>query len=157
MKLHTLNGAEVYVPMEHLNQHTDVIPHLKGVLGLIDTGNQTIVKLTLDVGYVVGKSDLVATDENDVIVHATRTGRGWPTRFAKNRESVDCSFITCVLKRQGFNKYRMLTAYVGLAAEKEVGDFSIRTPEERARSEQFWANHALVWGSQEVEDGINPS
>lgn len=152
MKLYTADNCLVYVAMEHLKQHESVLPYLQEALSKVWTHADAHIKVTLDMGRVVGKSDLVATTENDEIVYAVRTGRGWPTRFAKNRESHDSQFITVIMRRSGMDRYRLVTAFIGKGAEREPGDPTLRTEHDLRVSEQFWANHALVWGSQEVKD-----
>lgn len=82
------------------------------------------------------------------------------TRFSLQEErGIDGTVAWCMIRRQfrrhwrqlpfaegGPHNYDVLTAYIGRPAPREVGDRSLRwaSPEDRAESEHFWSNHALI-------------
>lgn len=70
------------------------------------------------------------------------------TALVKDKEATPCNFITLVLAKKPNNKIKILTAYIGLQAEKEPLDPSIKTPEEFELSKKFWSTHALINKSQ---------
>ncbi len=67
------------------------------------------------------------------------------SRFVKNRQSQDTSWITIDLRKSKEGEYFLYTAFIGkLAPSFPGGDF---LPEQ---SNEFWSNHALVWGGQDI-------
>lgn len=143
------DGIVVDVPLDHLNQHSNVLEHLGLVVSGMTLGKNDIIKSEIDMGRVIGVTDCVTTTQFDDIVYAKRSGRPWDSRFVMNRTPEPCSHITVVMKRNG-DRYRLLTAYIGRMAEKEPDDYSIRNDFEYMKAKHFWNTHALVWGKQEV-------
>lgn len=140
----------------HILQHKDCLPFLEEAIARakIPIDYPTIVKLEIYMNKVIGVTHCVQTYKNDEIVYAPRKGREIVSRFVKNRESDPCDHLTIVLKRvitiNDTVIYRLITAYIGFISEMEVGDRNIRTEAEKQRCADYWSNHALVWGSQEI-------
>lgn len=59
--------------------------------------------------------------------------------------------MTVVMKRCNGNIYRLLTAYIGGASEKEVADRNIRDQAELDASTAFWNCHALIYVEDEIQ------
>lgn len=146
----TQDGFKVRMCHEHMAQHTDVIQYLDEAIGSVEVKSRRFMKIHVDMGRVIGKTACVTTDETDEIVYAVRVGRPGETRFVKNREMQPSSHVALIMQKQG-SEYKLVTAFVGKVAERELFDKSLRTEAERHVAEKFWANHALVWGSQEIE------
>jgi len=144
----------------HLDQHKDVVPFLHEAIAKVDlskhnsrTQGNTIC-LAVDMERIVGKSTCVETTYKDEIVYATRQGRKTITRFVKNREAIDCSFITVVIAmRPRVESFKLVSAWIGHPAPKEPSDPSITSVKELVESEKFWNHHALIYGSQELAKG----
>lgn len=151
MKLKSADGFDVKVDLNHMAQHKSVLPLLEEIIPNMTMGDQKLIKTSVDMGRVVGVTDCVETTQYDEIRFATRKGRPGKTRFAVGRKRPECSHVTVIIKRIG-DSFKLLTGFIGMAAEKEPFDPSIRTNEDYMKAKHFWDRHALVWGSQEVED-----
>jgi hypothetical protein len=108
------------------------------------------IKKTVDLHKIIGKSHCVELNGDEEIFYAQRKGRRTLSKFVKGRESVDCSTITFVLVKSTIQRYRILTAYIGNNSEREPDDPSISNEDEFNQCKQFWNNHALVEGSQNI-------
>lgn len=139
----TLDGKIVQVDLEHLKVHVDVLPFLEEALRRVPTKNRPFIRVAVDLGRVIGTSQCVETDSSDQIYYASRPGRITQTRFVTTKTAQPCRLVTLIMKKAEMN-YRLITAYIGDLAEKEVGDPSIRTENERMACENFWSCHALV-------------
>lgn len=152
----TSNGMTfVLSNVAHLEQHADVFPFLPEALELFSQqrskSDPPFVAHAVDLGRIVGETVCVPTAPGDDVFFAQREGRRWPTRFVRGKSPIPVSSIAIAVKRLGDMKhYRLLTAYIGRHAPREVGDLSLRraTPEQRAESELFWSNHALIADTQ---------
>ena len=104
--------------------------------------------IEVDLGRIVGESDLIETEEDDDIVYAKRKNRQTYSRFCKNRTSVPSSVITIHLRQLDKSAYTLVTAFIGKNAPPFPGD-----THESAQSRDFWGRHALAWGRQAIEPG----
>lgn len=147
--LKTKDNQTVRINMEHLQQHRNVLFHLMDALMKIDTCNQKFIRIAVDLGRPLGRSDCVATNESDEIVYAQRKGRPILSRFVKNRVGGPCSLVTVIMVKKG-NVYQLLTAYIGDLAEREPSDSSIRTKSDYEASVAFWKHHALTLEGSEI-------
>lgn len=148
----TSNGQKVFVDTVRSHAAT----HLADDSGLLDLvvellGDSEIegenVAFEKDMGRIIGKTDLVTTDESDEIIYAKRPNRGNYTRFAKNRQPVPTQYLTVILRRID-EGYELWSAWVGKLAPSFPGGEN-ETPD----SKVFWSSHALVWGTQAVKEG----
>ena len=103
--------------------------------------------LTFDFRRVIGQTDLVQTGPEDQIVYARRSEREGYTRFAKDREQPDCTTVALVFRppKHAGQGYLLTSAWIGPLTPP----FPNKYRADQA-SLEFWANHALVWGSQAV-------
>ena len=95
----------------------------------------------------IGCTDLVETKEGDEIVYALRPLRSIYSRFVKNKKSVPSKWVTLNIRKEK-EMYVLHTAFVGRLTPSFPGDDYL--PDQ---SKEFWACHALVWGSQEIIPG----
>ncbi len=148
----TKNGFKVYVDMEashastHFAHHPKLIDAVIKAITAIDAV-ENIIRLEMDMGEEIGTTDLVETSDQDEIVYAKRPLRTSYSRFVKNKKSRPTSWITIDIRKSG-DVYNLYTAFVGRLTPSFPGGNYL--PEQ---SRDFWANHALVWGSQEIVAG----
>jgi len=144
----TKDGREVW---DRPNSHRHIQKELVGeALEKINTQNLGFLVEEVEMGRIIGTNFLVPTtvdDGGDAIVYARRPGRKGLTRFVKGMEGVLCSSIVVILKRCEEGFYLLITAYVGKKSFPEPWDKNA-TPE----ALEFWATHALVWGSEEMKN-----
>lgn len=149
----TKNGFHVFVDIEHshaathLKENPKLLEYVKEIIPGIE-GMGAFVHVERDMGKEIGKTDLVKTDEHDEIVYAKRPHRSVYARFVKNKTPIPTNWITVILKQSGADTYQLRTAFIGrLTPSFPGGDY---LPE---KSNAFWKDHALVWGSQEIIPG----
>lgn len=147
------NGYDVSVDLEsshaaiHFNDSPKLFNVVKKVIPLIELDKEK-VRVEIDVGEVVGTSDLVETHQGDEVVYAMRPYRDRYSRFVKNRLGEETSWVVVSFERLSQEQYKLCTAFVGrLTPSFPGGDFM---PE---MSNEFWSKHALVWGNQEIVPG----
>lgn len=132
----------------HAATHLADTPHLlelvREALSLISPEDADVYT-EVDLGRIIGTSDLVITTDTDDIFYAKRRNRTNYTRFVRNRRPIETSIVTLVLHRQA-SDYLLYSAWIGWAAPPFPDDEK-DTPE----SYTFWKTHALAWGQQEVQ------
>ena len=89
-------------------------------------------------GPVVGEA-AVGDDEAS---HLVRAGRSYPSRVCA-REPSSTRLVTLIVGPHGDLARALYTAFPGPLAEKEPGDPTLTTEEDRRRSLAFWSKHAL--------------
>ena len=145
------NITVYYDPIgSHAATHFADTPNLKElVIELLQNTDLTKDKehFEYDFEKVVGKSDLIKTQHGDDILYAKRLNRDNYTRFIMNTEPADSSIVTVVLYKHD-DYYELYSTWVGLL----VPSFPT-APTATADSIPFWKEHALVWGTQEVQPG----
>lgn len=146
----TKNDLNVYVDRHRSHAAT----HLADTPGLLELVKEALLTLTpnedntyteVDLGRIIGTSDLVETTKDDDVFYAKRLNRTNYTRFVRGREPVKTSMVSIVLHRQD-DGYLLYSAWVGWAAPPFPHD-----EEETSESRDFWKSHALVWGRQAVQ------
>lgn len=145
------NGINVtYNPVHsHASTHfadtPQIIPYVKQILeNTAITGEN--MEFDIDTGVILGMSDLVETDENDDIVYAIRKNRDRHMRFTKSQKPRPSSMIAISLKRLDDATYDLFSAWLGPQTPPIPN-----SPLANRESRPFWAEHALVWGNQEVQ------
>lgn len=127
----------------HFAHHPKLIDAVKAVIPTLEVHDPSI-RIDREMEGEIGTSDLVETTEQDEIIYAKRPLRTQYSRFVKNKSPRSTKWITIDLRKEG-DIYNLYTAFVGqLTPSFPGGDF---LPEQ---SREFWSNHALVWGFQEV-------
>lgn len=154
LRLGTLaSGEEVFLtPTGHYHDNPELMALLPEALEKVTAQDRTFIKESLDLGRVIGVSRCIPTLDSDEIVYAQRVGRAGLTRFVKNRAPIETNFLTLILKKKK-EAYEVVTTFIGPAAEREPWDKNIKTEAEKTAAENFWFNHALVWGTEPVVAG----
>ena len=164
----TADGSAV-VDRHNSHIHDGVAEILPEALGRIRAGNRPFLVEEVKFDHVVGTTCCVRTGPDDSIVYARRPRRAGVTRFVKNRAVEPCDSVVIILK-EADEGYVLITAFIGSLAEPEPWDAEARLrqlrrspgtstaalaeAEDKAkRSATFWAENALVWGSEPVEPG----
>ncbi len=140
----------------HLQSHGLCAEVLVTALSQINSGSRPFMIEEIGFDHVVGNTVCVSTGATDQIVFAQRPKRAGLTRFVVNRHPEPCRSVVCILKTAESpdrGSYVLITAFIGGKPEPEPWD-------ERAlfrggfeavrRSQDFWANHALVLGHEAV-------
>ncbi|MGB0861729.1 MAG: hypothetical protein ACPG19_06700 [Saprospiraceae bacterium] len=112
----------------------------------VECGKQKKLKVQLNFRKEVGVTHCVPITEKDEIVYAIRKGRFGHTKFVKNREPEPTHSATIILKKV-LQHYKILTSYIGTPSELEPKDHRATTA-----SIEFWNRHALVFGSEAIEE-----
>lgn len=147
----TANDQKVYYdPIEsHTATHFHDTPQLKALVKEVleqTSLNQEKEVFEYDLHRIVGKMDLIETTNTDEIIYAKRVNRDSFTRFVLNKSPADTSIVTFVLYRQDETSYVLSSAWVGKIVPSFPGS-ETETPE----SKPYWKNHALVWGTQNIQ------
>ena len=148
----TKNSHKVFVDLvkshaaTHLDDNNNLMSFVVELLNDSEIEGENVA-FEKDMGRIIGKMDLVETDENDEIVYAKRVNRDIYTRFAKNREQVSTQYLTVILNKID-DRYELWSTWVGRLVPTFPGD-NHETPE----SKEFWSSHALLWGKQAVQQG----
>jgi hypothetical protein len=103
------------------------------------------IPIQVDMGRVVGKSNLVRTGVDDFILYAKRDDKSGFSPFVKNRGEVESRYVMVILKRVAPNELTLINSWIGRNAPPEPW-------ETRAGKDSlpFWRTHAYVWGTMEV-------
>lgn len=156
MKQHvttTQNGYEVFVDTKdsHAATHIKDSPELLNIAASYlstQSLNKNEVAFQYDTGETIGNTDIVETTKDDEIVYAKRLNRDNYTRFVKNRSPRPTSLISMVLRKRDEGVYELWSVWIGPKVPTFPGDD--RTMPD---SKEFWSNHALVWGEQDIQQG----
>lgn len=143
------NGDElITTPQTHFHDKNDINILEVAVLNTQTRGLDT-VKKTIDFLFNVGTTNVVKTDENDIIIWAKRKDRTKVSRFVKNRKPEQTKSFTFVAKKTAPRLYRLITCYKGKLSPPEL-----KPTGNSEKSIKFWSNHAFVYGSEEIEGSI---
>jgi hypothetical protein len=140
----TANGVTVH---DRYNSHNHVeVSLVKEALAKVEMPAELdFAVIEVEMGRNVGKSNLVKTGIDDIIVYAKRPNRNGWTAFVKDRQRTDCSSVVVILKRIAINELVLITSWIGKKSPHEPWD-----PKATKESLPFWRTHAIVWGSEEV-------
>lgn len=140
-----MSGEEVIDrPNSHLHVEHEL---LERALGMINSFGRDFMVEEVFMGEQVGYSHCVETTEEDRIVYAFRPNRSGPTRFVRDRDVEPTESVTVILKRtEDPATMVLISAWAGNPAPPEPWDRNATD-----NSQEFWSNHALVWGTQEID------
>jgi len=123
--------------------------YLRQAFGMIDAGDRDFVIEQVQFHHYIGDAHCVETTAEDEpnITQACRVGRAGLTRFVSGRQPEPTQDITIILLRpEEAGRMVLISAWPGVKAEPEPWDERLKTdPEAKARSEAFWAGHALLY------------
>lgn len=150
----SLNDKDVWFdPVEsHTSTHIQDTPNLRGLAGrvisLSDLSGDYLI-FHMDMGEVIGLSDLVVNRPGDEIVYAKRLNREEYTVFNKSRKSEPSSLVTVALERHEDDSYELVSTWIGPSDSPSFPG----TPKEQPESQSFWSSHSLAWGRQKIQPG----
>ncbi|MDB5184788.1 MAG: hypothetical protein JWN38_596 [Candidatus Saccharibacteria bacterium] len=152
----TQNGVSVsYDPIDsHAATHFDDTPQLKELVIEVLTTSTLVADreaFDIDLGRVVGTTDVVTVDTSDEIVYAVRKNRddNEYVPFTKSRPAEPSSWVTVSLDKQPDGHYILFSAWIGRYDDPPFPGTEYETPESRP----YWTEHAFVWGSQVIKPG----
>jgi hypothetical protein len=143
----TLGSGQLVIDRPQSHIHESVNGILPEAFSRIHLSGEQFTLQQVNFDQVVGETVCVVTNDKDEIVFAQRPRRAGLTRFVKNRASEPCRSLCVILKKADdrVNTYVLITAFIGVCPQPEPWD---RNATEE--SVEFWSNHALIWGSEEV-------
>ncbi len=151
------SGEEVF---DRENSHLKLSDELiKEVLGRISSEGRSFIEREVEFGEIVGQTICVETKAFDKIVYARRPKRIGHSKFVLGHSSEFCSSVFVALKvGNKWGEYILCTGFVGEKPQPEPWDWKYfskqKNPQEaKEKAIDFWKNHALVWGSEEVITG----
>lgn len=145
-----------------INSHTAT--HFKDKSELRDLVVELLNNLTVegeliakdvDLGRIIGNSDVVEVDDADEIVFAMRRNRedqGY-VPFTRSRTAEPSQFISIYLIRKDSETYELSSTWIGKFESPPFPQMVNAT----ADSIPYWDTHAFVWGSQEIIPGTETS
>lgn len=107
------------------------------------------VQMHTDMGRIVGYSDLVAIDPGDEIVYAKRLNRDEYSVFNRTKSPQSSSLVTTAYEKQADGTYELVSTWIGPSDSPSFPGTERETPD----SKEFWAEHALAWGTQDIQQG----
>lgn len=144
--LGTLASGESVIDRPKSHRHATLTEEvLATALSKVTSKQLSFVEATVTVEEG-GFSNCVETTAADEIVFARRPGRQGYTRFVKGKTPEPTNQVAVILLR-GTGRYVLLTAYWGIAGNKEPWD---KNAQEKDR--QYWKNHAIVLGSEPIDE-----
>ena len=138
----------------HVATHFKDSPTLRGItrdlLICMDLKGALTAK-DVDMGKVIGNSDVVDVDNSDTIVYAMRKNRrdqGY-VPFTKSRSPQPSSLISIYLVKKDSETYELSSVWIGEYESPLFPQMNNVT----AESIRFWSKHAFVRGSQVIIPG----
>lgn len=154
------NGKKViYDPINsHTATHFNDAPNLRNItIKLISNTrlSENIVAKDIDMGEIIGNSDVVDVDDTDEIIYAIRKNRedqGY-VPFTKSRTSQPTSYISIHLVKLDSLTYKLSSVWFGNYDSPPFPQMENATDD----SIHYWSKHAFVWGNQEIISGSETS
>lgn len=147
------NNKRIYY--NSVNSHAST--HFADTVGLRELAIEVLVErnidnnsldFDIDMGRIIGTTDVVETDDSDDIVYALRikrTDQGY-VPFVKSRSAQPSTYISISLVANTNGTYQLSSAYIGALDDPPFP----QEPNATAYSKPYWGTHAFVWGSQEI-------
>ncbi|MDB5170313.1 MAG: hypothetical protein JWO35_7 [Candidatus Saccharibacteria bacterium] len=152
------NGKRVtYDPIHsHAATHLEDTPQLKDLV-IEAIQNMTLkedsIGTEIDMGRIVGTSDVVDVDSTDEVVYGIRKNRDKEGHapFVKSRHGDPCSYVALHLVKQDDGSYVLSSTWIGTFSGDD--EPFPNAPDATVRSKEFWNKRAFVYGSQEIQAG----
>lgn len=144
----TKNGFEVPVTshgVTHFNEDSRLLSLVQEVLQGYEVEGDA-VRFEVDMGRVVGITDLIETKDDDSVFYAKRLNRDVYTRLVCKKSPETTHYITLDLRKSDATSYEIYTAYIG----RLVPSFPKGKNDPSQSSRKFWSNHALVFRNQDI-------
>jgi hypothetical protein len=104
------------------------------------------IALEQDMGRDIGTTDVITTNDKDVIYYAQPLKSVVYSRFAKNRLPQVCKTLTVIVELDADGNYEVTDTWIGNNCPPFPGD-QYETPE----SKEYWQAHALVQDAQSIK------
>lgn len=147
----TKNGIPVYVDLIHSKaaKHISQQPHLLGLVKeVLASTNATKPSITIeqDMGRNIGYDFVVKTNDKDTVFYAQvlRSNNFMP--YIKNGSPASTNYLTLILEKRKDDSYELTNAWIGRLSPPCPG-----SENESADSKDFWAEHAVVLGTQHLQ------
>lgn len=123
-------------------------PHLvslvKDIVESLELTDATM-HVTHDLGRTIGNTNIVVTQDKDLIFYAQRPKQSDILRFVKNRSMEPSSELSIVLHRDSDSDYELMDVWIGPACPSFPG-----AADESKSSKTYWQTHALTAGSESI-------
>lgn len=129
----------------YLSRRPQLIALIKELISDKQLRGQHIV-FEKDVGHDIGRADVVATTDVDIIYYAQPLKSEVFSRFAKNRYPQSSSVLTIVIDKDADGNYEVSDTWIGGKHPAFPGD-----KYETADSKSYWQTHALVQDAQVIQ------
>ena len=151
----TKDGYKVY-DRENTHIHFEGMKNqeiIRQGLSFMYANGSTFKKKVVRFKRNIGFSLCVSIEEKDEVIMMYRKGREGKTPIVLNKQPIPCNSLTLIIKKnpETTDSYILITAYVGEESTKEPWDKGIRSEEERAECEKFWATHALGYNPDLID------
>lgn len=109
------NGKVVYYDTQnshaatHFAEAEGLKTYVKEVLEETDITDDNLL-FDVDMGHIIGETNLVENDPDDVIVYAKRKNRDIYSSFNKTKLSQPSSLVSIILKKRQEGNYELITA-----------------------------------------------
>lgn len=145
------DGSEIFVNLidspgsNAISRQPQLVTFVKEVIAITKLKKKDMV-LEFDMGRNVGNCDIVKTSDKDFIVYAKPLRQNDFRRFVRRRSPEQTSLVTLILRYRGDEGYEIHDVWFGSNIPAMPG-----TSEETAESRDFWATHALVLDSFQLQ------
>jgi hypothetical protein len=146
------NGIDVWFNTadSHAATHISDTPHLEKLASEVigsTVVEGTYMQFHVDMGRVVGETDLVDNHPDDKLMYAKRLNRETYTVFNMTKSAQPSSLVTIALERKDDGTYELMSTWIGPSDSPSFPDTDRETPD----SKSFWAKHSLAWGNQAIQ------
>lgn len=134
----------------HFNDDPTLRTITEELLASMSLEGELIAK-DVEMGRVIGNSDVVEIDDHDEVIYALRKNRedqGY-VPFTKSRKPLPSTKISIHLVKKDNETYALSSVWIGEYESPAFPQMSSAT----AESIPYWNKHAFVWGSQEIMPG----
>jgi hypothetical protein len=145
------NGYDIYINLisspagHYLSRRPYVINLIKEVLSSTHISGARVV-FEQDMGRNIGRTDIVATSEQDTIYYAQPIKTAVFSRFVKNRYPQPSQSLTIILQQDANGDYEVHNTWIGPSSPPFPGD-----DHETLDSKDYWKSHALVQDAQIIQ------
>jgi hypothetical protein len=145
------DGNEIFVNLIDspasiaIARQPQLVTFAKEIIALTKLKKKNII-LEFDMGRNVGNCDIVETTDKDFIVYAKPLRQNGFRRFVRRRAPVQTSLVTLILHFHDGEGYELHDAWFGSNTPAMPG-----SQEETKDSKTFWASHALVLDSYQLQ------
>lgn len=145
------NNQQVYVSIinssagRYFSRQPYLIAVAKGIVESLDLTEEELT-ITQDMGRNIGHTNVVATNDKDIIFYARLLKQTQMLRFVKSRSMVLSSELSITLRCDNQGRYELTDAWVG-PMRPPFPDASNATADSKA----YWLTHALTDGSEIID------